>query len=98
MTASRDNNFAHLGLFQEAYKEAAAYSDADPDGEFSEEIESRNLFKHDNRFMKLAALKKRFCPVLPDQQLILVIERFVFTSLLLLRQCYKSETDGIRSA
>lgn len=22
------NNFAHLGLFQEAYKEAAAYSDA----------------------------------------------------------------------
>lgn len=34
------NNFAHLGLFQEAYKEAAAYSDADPDGEFSEEIEN----------------------------------------------------------
>ncbi|MEC1288822.1 tetratricopeptide repeat protein [Bacillus mojavensis] len=34
------NNFAHLGLFQEAYKEAAAYSDADPDGEFSEENDS----------------------------------------------------------
>ncbi|MED1171827.1 tetratricopeptide repeat protein [Bacillus inaquosorum] len=34
------NNFAHLGLFQEAYKEAAAYSDADPDGEFAEENES----------------------------------------------------------
>ncbi|KXZ17327.1 hypothetical protein AXI59_18020 [Bacillus nakamurai] len=33
------NNFAHLGLFQEAYKEAAAYSDAEPNGEFSEEIE-----------------------------------------------------------
>lgn len=34
------NNFAHLGLFQEAYKEAAAYSDADPDGEFAEENDS----------------------------------------------------------
>ncbi len=29
-----------MGLFQEAYKEAAAYSDADPDGEFAEENDS----------------------------------------------------------
>lgn len=29
------NNFAHLGLFHEAYKNAALYSEKDPDGEFS---------------------------------------------------------------
>lgn len=31
------NNYAHLGLFQEAYKAAETYLKEDPDGEFSEE-------------------------------------------------------------
>ncbi|MDR4399431.1 tetratricopeptide repeat protein, partial [Bacillus atrophaeus] len=34
------NNYAHLGLFQEAYKEASAYLNAEPEGEFSEENDS----------------------------------------------------------
>ncbi|MGG3891395.1 tetratricopeptide repeat protein [Metabacillus fastidiosus] len=33
------NNFAHLGLFHEAYKCATAYTDKDPYGEFMEENE-----------------------------------------------------------
>ncbi|WP_078543947.1 tetratricopeptide repeat protein [Litchfieldia alkalitelluris] len=33
------NNFAHLGLFQEAYKYANQYLDIDPDGEFAEDTE-----------------------------------------------------------
>ncbi|TDL32541.1 tetratricopeptide repeat protein [Jeotgalibacillus sp. S-D1] len=33
------NNFAHLGLFQEAYKHATAYLDMNEDGEFVEDAE-----------------------------------------------------------
>ncbi|KIL42919.1 tetratricopeptide repeat protein [Jeotgalibacillus campisalis] len=33
------NNFAHLGLFQEAYKHATAYLDLNEDGEFVEDAE-----------------------------------------------------------
>ncbi|MDG5471669.1 tetratricopeptide repeat protein [Jeotgalibacillus sp. ET6] len=33
------NNFAHLGLFQEAYKHATAYLDLNEDGEFAEDAE-----------------------------------------------------------
>ncbi|TFE03873.1 tetratricopeptide repeat protein [Jeotgalibacillus salarius] len=33
------NNYAHLGLFQEAYRHVNAYLDDQPDGEFSEDAE-----------------------------------------------------------
>ena len=33
------NNYAHLGMFKEAYRHASAYLDKEEDGEFSEDAE-----------------------------------------------------------
>ena len=33
------NNYAHLGMFKEAYRHASAYLEKEEDGEFSEDAE-----------------------------------------------------------
>ncbi|MEK4538788.1 MULTISPECIES: tetratricopeptide repeat protein [Peribacillus] len=59
------NNYAHLGMFKEAYRHASAYLDKEEDGEFSDDAEDllelitfesdeseENLFKHDGLISK----------------------------------------------
>ena len=59
------NNYAHLGMFKEAYRHASAYLDKDEDGEFSDEAEdllelitfeseesAETLFQHDGLILQ----------------------------------------------